>query len=518
MTADAHGLSATELAARLRGRELSATEAVDACIARLEETHERLNAVVVRRFDAARREAGEADKRLAAGEPAGPLAGVPITVKESFDLAGTPTTAGLEQRRDHVAAADSPLVARLREAGAIVLCKTNVAQLLVFHESDNPLYGRTSNPWDPGRTPGGSSGGEAAVIAAGGAALGIGSDIGGSVRVPAHFCGIHGLKATAGRLTFRGSINELVDAPSGVPDAAGPMARSVADLELAFRLLAADASDPDVPPVPVRASEEVDVGALRVGYYEDDGYFPVSPALRRLVREAADALRSAGAEVRAFTPPDVERAVRIYFGLMSSHGGALWRRALRGSRADRRAAFPGRMGLVPRPLGAGLAGVLQVLGQREGAVALRASGRRSLNARDALAAAWRDYKRDFAAAMDSARVDVLLSPPYPTAALRHGSSWEMGPSWSITLLNNLLGVPAGTVAAGRVRPDEESDRPRSRSLPMATARKNERGSAGLPVGVQVAARPWREDVVLAAMTVLEEHFRATPDYPTSPPL
>ena len=511
-------LSATELAAKLRDRELSATEAVDACIERLEETHERLNAVVVRRFDTARREAAEADRRLKAGEAAGPLEGVPVTIKESFDLAGTPSTAGLDHRRDHNAEADSPLVARLRAAGAIVLCKTNVAQLLLYHESDNPLYGRTNNPWDLERTPGGSSGGEAAVVAAGGAALGLGSDIGGSVRVPAHFCGIHGLKVTAGRLTFRGSINELVDPPSGVPDAVGPLARTVADLELALGILVGRSDDPDVPPLPLRPLGEVDVSTLRVGFWEEDGHFPVSPALRRLVREAADALGAAGAEVRPFALPDVDEAIRLYFGLMGSHGGALWRRALRGSRADRRAAFPARAGLIPRPLGVALAAAVGLAGQRELAAAAGVSGRRSLDDHNRLVEEWRDYKRAFATAMDDAGVDVLLSPPYPTPALRHGTSFDMGPSWSTTLLNNLLGAPAGTVAAGRVRAGEESDRSRSRSRAMATARKNERGSAGLPAGVQVAARHWREDLVLAAMATLEEHFRATPDYPSEPPL
>jgi fatty acid amide hydrolase len=510
--------SATELASRLRARELSAAEAVEACIVRLEETHERLNAVVVRRFEEARREAAEADRRIAAGEPAGPLEGVPITIKESFDLAGTPSTAGLDQRRSHRAAADSPLVARLRAAGAIVLCKTNVAQLLVYHESDNPLYGRTNNPWDLERTPGGSSGGEAAVLAAGGAALGLGSDIGGSVRVPAHFCGIHGLKVTAGRLTFRGSMNELVDAPSGVLDAAGPLARSVEDLELALGVLAGEDGDPDVPPVPLRPAAEVDMGALGVGFWEQDGHFPVSPAVRRLVREAADALRAAGAEVRPFDPPAIGEAVRLYFAVMGSHGGAIWRRLLRDSRVDRRAGFPARTGLLPRPVSRTAARIAGLAGQRELAAAASAWGRRSLDAHNRLVDEWRDYRRGFAEAMDDAGVDVLLSPPYPTPALRHGTSFDMGPCWSTTLLNNLLGTPAGTVAAGRVRPDEESDRPRSPSRSMTTARKNELGSAGLPVGVQVTGRHWREDVVLAAMQALEAHFRTTPDYPAEPPL
>jgi len=239
-------LSAAELARQIAAGAISAREAVEAHIGRIEAVNPGLNALVVRLFDDARAQAAAADAARARGERLGPLHGVPVTIKESFDVAGTPTTAGLTHRASHRAEADAPTVARLREAGAILLGKTNVPQLLLMNESDNPLYGRASNPWNLARTPGGSSGGEAALIAAHGSPLGLGSDIGGSVRLPATACGICALKPTTGRLTTRGHFNPL-EGQEAVRMQPGPMARTVEDLALAYRILVAaghDAADP----------------------------------------------------------------------------------------------------------------------------------------------------------------------------------------------------------------------------------------------------------------------------------
>ncbi|MGH2486977.1 MAG: amidase, partial [Ktedonobacterales bacterium] len=186
-------LSATALAARITAGYLSAVEAVEAFIARIEQVNPAINAVVVKRYDEARAEAQAADARRAAGEPLGPLHGVPVTIKESLDLAGTPSTFGMPSRAHMLADADDVYVARLRAAGAIVLGKTNVAQALLYNESDNPVYGRTNNPWNVGRTPGGSSGGQAAIVAAGGAPLGLGTDLAGSIRTPSTYCGVVGM-------------------------------------------------------------------------------------------------------------------------------------------------------------------------------------------------------------------------------------------------------------------------------------------------------------------------------------
>src|SRR5580700_3588023 len=192
--------SATGLAGLIARREISSVEAVSAHIARIEAVDGMLNAVVVRRFDEALAEAKAADELQARGEPLGLLHGVPVTIKECFDVTGTASTFGLTTRANDRATADDPYVARWRAAGAVVLAKTNLSQLMIFIESDNPLYGRTNNPWDIGRSCGGSSGGEGAIIAAGGSPLGLGSDIGGSLRNPAAFNGIVSMKPTTGRL------------------------------------------------------------------------------------------------------------------------------------------------------------------------------------------------------------------------------------------------------------------------------------------------------------------------------
>ena len=211
------------------------------------------------------------------------LHGVPVTVKECFDVTGTPSTVGLSTRSGHRAASDAPVVARLRQAGAIILGKTNVSQLLMFVEADNPVYGRTNNPWNADRSAGGSSGGEGAIVAARGSALGLGTDIGGSVRVPAHCCGIHSIKPTPGRLSVEGTVDIIgAAARAAIPDSGGLLARHVDDLRLALNVLSR-ARDPRTGP-----------GELRIGVYEDDGFFPASATIRRAVNEAAAALTDRG--------------------------------------------------------------------------------------------------------------------------------------------------------------------------------------------------------------------------------
>jgi fatty acid amide hydrolase len=510
-------LGAGELARLLAGGEVSAVEVVEAHIRCIEEVQPYLNAVVVPLFDRARAEAKAADAVRARGETVGPLHGVPFTVKEMFDVAGTPTTLGLTTWRDRLAIADAPLVDRLRRAGAILLGKTNVPQLGMMHETDNPLYGRTNNPANLERTTGGSTGGEAAVIAAGGSPLGLGTDAGGSIRQPAHWCGIHGLKPTAGRLTLRG----LPVFPNCWPDwlQPGPMARSVADLHLALGVLNAPGPGPDevIPLVPLGEPGSVALSSLRVGFYADDGRFTPGPALRRAVHEAAAVLRGLGATVEEFRPPEVAEAMRVYYGLVFADGLACMRRWLGNGRRDGRIQFLLTGAAVPTWLRPVLAWMLNRAGRRHEADFFRLVRRRTLS----LAGYWElveaqeAYRARFLATLEDRRLDVLLCPPNGLPAPPHGSLVPTYTS-SYTQLYNVLGMPAGVVAATRVRPGEESDRPASRDPVERAARGVELGSTGLPVGVQVVARHWREDVALAVMAALEEQFRTQPDYPSRP--
>jgi fatty acid amide hydrolase len=329
-------MSASAMARQIASGALYSREAVEAHIRRIEAVNPRINALVVPLFERARREADRADAARARGEALGALHGVPITIKESFVVVGTASTLGLSARGDKMAGSDAPAGARLRAAGAIVLGKTNVPQMVMFNEADNPVYGRTNNPWNIERAPGGSSGGCAALIAAHGSPLSLGSDIGGSVRLPANACGIHSLKPTSGRLTMlgHGAIFAGMEAILAQP---GPLARSVEDLSLALNVLAApgqEAFDLSVPPVPLREAKRELPPGMRVAMFADNGFFTAAPALRRAVREAADALRARGVTVDEWQPPDVEAAWRIYLGLAFGDGMSSARRMLKGSRLD----------------------------------------------------------------------------------------------------------------------------------------------------------------------------------------
>ena len=278
-------MGAAEIARRIAAGDLSCCEVLESHIRRIESVNPRINALVVPLFERARREAIAADAARDRGEPLGKLHGVPFTVKEFFGAADTAVTLGISGWAARVSAKDSPLVEKLRKAGAILLGKTNVPQIGLMIETDNPLYGRTNNPWNLSRSAGGSTGGEAALIAAGGSPLGLGSDGGGSIRQPCHCCGIHGLKPTGGRLSTVG-LTGAAHFPN-LPRAwvqPGPMARRVEDLTLAIEVLVAPVSeprDPLVAPVPFGDPSAVSVGELRFAMYTDDGYFPAAPAVRR---------------------------------------------------------------------------------------------------------------------------------------------------------------------------------------------------------------------------------------------
>jgi fatty acid amide hydrolase len=517
---DVTRLTAGEIARRVSCADLSAQDVVEAFIGGIERVNDRLNALVVPLFEQARAAARAADATCDRGEALGPLHGVPVTIKEMFDVAGTPTTVGLTGWRTRVAVADSPLVSRLRRAGAIVLGKTNAPQLGMLVETDNPVYGRTDNPWDPGRSPGGSSGGEAALIAAGGWPLGLGSDGGGSIRLPCHCCGIHGLKPTGGRFTMRGHWMAPNWRDAWVQP--GPMARSVADLALALRALAApglETADDVAAPEPLGDPSPVTISRLRVAAYADDGYFPPAPAIRRAVRDAAAALRDRGARVEELLPPDVAEATRIYFGLFYADGLDSIRQCVGGSRCDWRVRRLLHFAGLPTALRPAVARLLAWTGQRYAAQIVGFVSRRRLRGGEytRLLDEEAAYRGRFLTALDARGYDAILCPPSGLPALRHGS-FNGAAASSYTYLYNLLGLPAGVVAATRVRAGEESDRERSWDPVVRTARAVEAGSAGLPVGIQVVARPWREDVVLAVMAVLEGHFARQPEYPARPPL
>src|SRR6185437_6123384 len=320
---DLNFLSAVVLAEKISIKLIFPVEVVEAHLARIERLNPILNAFVQVESDAARRAAREAEAMVARGEKIGPLHGVPISIKSAIEVKGMRCEAGTRLRQGIVAERDAPLVERLRSAGAIILGTTNTPELLMAWETDNLLYGRTNNPWDLSRTAGGSSGGEAAAIASGCSAGGVGSDGGGSIRVPAHFTGICGLKPTPGRIPATGHFPGSVG-PFALTGVVGPMARTAADLKVFFEVMQGpDDGDPSSAPVPVQWPGTQELKNIRIANFEDDGRTPVTAETRAAVRNAAKLLQNAGFQVESFCPEGLEEARQLWWKFFGITGGML---------------------------------------------------------------------------------------------------------------------------------------------------------------------------------------------------
>jgi Asp-tRNA(Asn)/Glu-tRNA(Gln) amidotransferase A subunit family amidase len=458
-------LSAVVMARQIREKKISPVELADAHLAKIERLNPKLNAFVHVDKEKVHGDAHDAEAAVISGKTLGPLHGVPISIKSSLDVAGMRCESGTLLRAGQVATQDAPLVARLRNAGAIVLGVTNTPELLMAWETDNSLYGRTNSPWDLDRTPGGSSGGEAAAIAAGMSAGGVGSDGGGSIRVPAHFSGICGLKPTPGRIPATGHF-PASSGPFALIGVVGPMARTVADLKALFEVMQGpDDGDSSAAPVPWRWPKDDEVRDLRVGYFENDGRTPVTPEVGTAVRTAAESLRDAGFRVEPFRPAGLENARVLWKKFFVTVGGMLIRSMFHGREQD-------------------LSPVLrQFLGWSSAEAPLTG---------EALLKAW--IERDILRAqflLQMRTYPVLLCPPAAIPAFRHGErSWTIEgktvnylDAWSYTEWFNLLGNP------GVVVPVSHS-------------------AEGLPIGIQIVGRPWEEERLLALAEVLEKECGA----------
>ena len=508
---------AHEIARLLAARDVSSEEVTRAHLDRIAEADGALHAFTTVLRHEALAAARRSDEERRRGETRGPLHGLPVTVKESLDFAGHASTLGTTKRRSIIAAEDAGVVEMLRRAGAVVLGRTNVSQLLLFHESRNPVFGQTANPWSLAHAPGGSSGGEAAAIAAGMSPLGVGTDIGGSIRVPAHFAGIAGFKPTLDRWTNKGSNSALLG-QEAIRSQLGPLARTARDVALVMSALdpvAMSAMDPRVPPLPAPDASKVDVSRLRVGVLADDGVVPPSAAVARGVREAAEALRSRGAAVADFTPPGLVDAVYDYMGAMTADGAVTGLSWIDKDPIDRTLAPMRLLAVLPRAAGLGLAAAARLAGEPRIARFLEAVGEKTVAQLWALTARLRKARADILAAMAAERIDVILCPVHATPALPHGHSRDFALAGSSSMLWNVCQFPAGVVPVTRVRPSETSRARPADSLEKKAAAVD-RLSNGLPIGVQVVARPWAEDVVLAAMIAIEEVASRTPGFPATP--
>ena len=447
--------SAKSIARAIREKRASAVETAQAHLDRIAEVNPALNAVVALASERALREARAADDAVAAGAELGPLHGVPFTLKDSIDTEGVVTTGGTLGRKGHIPAADATVAARLRAAGGILLGKTNTPELTLAAETNNLVYGQTNNPFDQSRTTGGSSGGAGAAVCVGGAAFDIGSDTGGSVRYPAHFCGIAGIKPNSGRVPRTGHI---VPHGLGAVDSLtqnGPMARYVEDLALILPIISGpDWSDPFIAPAPLGDPADVDMSALRVCFYTANGIGDPTPETAAAVRAAAAALEAAGASVAEDVPAAIAENPNLSNELSGGDGRAWTRRLL---------AKHGTTETHPW--------LTRRLARAEDDMVSVQEYSATLERVDAFRSAMLGFMRDY---------DVIVCPVAATPAMKHGESLktENEPRMSYTSSYNITGWPSAVVRAGT-------------------------SPEGLPIGVQAVARPWREDVSLAAAQTIE---------------
>ena len=452
-----HYASIAEITENVRSQKISPVEVVAAHLKRVEALQGELNAFAHVDVDGARAQARRAEEAVRQGAPLGPLHGVPITLKSCMDAAGWPCPAGSLLRKDYVALSDAPLAARLREAGAILLGNTNTPEFLMAYETDNLVNGKTSNPWDLSRSAGGSSGGEAAAIASGCSAGGVGSDGGGSIRVPAHFCGICGLKPTPGRIPATGHFPAGVGAFAWI-GVVGPMARTIADVRTLFGVMAGpDPGDALSVPVPIRTINDAQLRGLRIGLLESDALGVVDAETDGVLRRAANDLAAQGFVVEPLRLHELERAIELWWFFFGPAIAHLFQPSIAGYEEKLSVIFREYLQFAKAPIT--LDELLDACAER-----------------DTLRAAILNQMRD---------VPILLSAVSATTAFPHGEgTWRPGlrQSYRETMRFsqwlNLTGFPGV-------------------SVPVSVS------AEGLPIGIQVIGRPHEEELVLAVAERIE---------------
>ena len=443
--------SAIDLAKAIRSRQVSSEQAVQACLRRIEEVNPKINAVVTLCGKEALDQARKADKDLSEGICRGPWHGVPMTIKDSLDTAGVTTTAGTEGRRDYVPSNGATVVARLLKSGAILLGKTNTPEITLDFRTDNLLFGSTRNPYNTSKSPGGSSGGSAAIVAAGGSPFDIGSDTGGSIRVPSGYCGTAGIKPTSGRVPRTGHIIGFDVGYREPLTQLGPIARFVDDLFPLLRTIAGpDGDDPGVVAMPLLDPREVDVSCLRIAFHSDNGVVSADNDVKEVVENAASAMKNAGSTVVHECPKPLASLMDIWWDEISSDGGEHVRHILE------------RAGTTTWSHSVLYAKILKPIPGDDLNRFLRS---------------WQEFRADMHRFLTE--YDAILCPvtAYASLPVEYSVS-AMLAGFSYTYAYNLTGWP-GAVMRGGTSYD------------------------GVPIGVQIVARPWREDVCLAVATYLE---------------
>lgn len=529
-------LPATEQAKALQSSRITSYDLTLASIHRCHTVGFPLNAITHELYTTALASAKESDERRARGASRGDLDGLPMSIKDVFDMRGTDCTQGLAVRCNKVTPHDGLLIALLRHAGAVFVCRSNVPQCLMLPESANAIFGPSINPYDVARTPGGSSGGEGSLIASRCTALGLGSDIGGSIRIPAAFTGICGFKPTPERLTRRGMPAPkptFIDGQLAILPVAGPLARSAGDLTLITRTLLSPlqwegfgevAGDPTVPRQPwseasYQATRASSPTPLRLGYLSGgrDGFFALAPACARALEVAVAAARAAGHECIPFTPAehglDLRRACLLFYEMLGADGALYeFKRGLEGEALHDNYSVLNTLASIPNALRPVIGGVLKgVLGWTRAADLLMGARSRSTREYWELCREREEFKGRLIEAWQGAGIQALLCPAMGLPAFLHGQSRHLTPACSPCFLWNLVGFPAAVLPSGVTQGAAGGGGEDVYQAPLGQrgdvffteSQKAVAGAAGMPVGFQVVGLPFEDEGVLGVCEVLE---------------
>lgn len=515
-----HELTALELRGTLDSGELSSVEIVEALRTRSAKVDGPVRGFVHHFWESALSTARRCDDERARGDALGPLHGIPFTVKENVDTKGVASSLGMASQLTTTASKDADVVRVAKANGAILIGKTNVPQtLLLGMETDNRIWGRSSNPWSARHACGGSSGGEAVVLSTGQSPLGIGTDLGGSLRFPAHFCGVASLKPTAHRWSNVG-IRSSLRGQEVVQSQVGPMARTSRDVAFLFGALSPTEMgkhDPAVAPIKLHDPACLRPETLRVGIHCFGGFLEPSASVLRALEEAARHLEAAGVTVVPFHAPEEVEVSDLFFAAVTADGGETVGDLLGDEAPVAVLAGLRKMVALPSQLRNGLAQATGLWGEGHAARVLRQLGAKSAHQLWQLAARRTELRRMEFAVWNEQELDAVIAPVHMTAACLHGQSAQFAPAGAFSARYNVLDFPAGCVPVTRVKDAEAIETPRSgRSMLNRKAGHIEKASAGLPVGVQVVAKPHQDEVALRVMQLIEDGARAKAAFPWTP--
>jgi len=513
------GLTASEVSAEIKSGKLTCTAVMVTMCLRARKAGEVLHATTEEFFLKGIQDAQAMDEKIAREgvEACGPLVGVPLSIKDHIDVVGQDSSCGIAARLFEPRDANAVPVQALLDAGCIPYVKSNVPLSLMVNESVNDIFGRTSNPFDLSRTCGGSSGGEGALVGSGASILGLGTDIGGSVRIPGAYCGVVAFKCTPERISPKGISapqKGRVNGQQVIKSSPGPLAKSVEDVQNFMMAWCGPESsmfknDPQVPPFHFRKFRSLsEMPKLKIGILKNDGWFAIAPGCQRALDTAVSTLMGLGHELVPFEVPmmDIHEHVRLYIGCMGAEGGLQnLRRGLDGSPLIKEYRELKTLSSLPNWLKTVVAPILRFVGEKRKAFALQAAIKRSVIQYYDLIREVMNYRAAFTRKMEDEGLHAIICPGVPMPAIPHGFSKDLALSMSYTYLWNLLHFPTGTVPITANRDDEEFFEDTFNDSWTKIAKAAMKNTTGLPLAVQIVTKPWQDELCLEVMRQLDEN-------------